>query len=63
MTRIRDALAALGSVVLFVWVLAVAGAFSAPGTVDWVLFGIGVGVLAASRFLRGGDAGPAQRPL
>jgi hypothetical protein len=62
MARLPDALAAIGSAVLFVWLLAVAGVFSPSGSVDWVLFGTGVGVLAASRVLRGGDAA-AQRPL
>jgi len=62
MARIPDVLAAVAALVLFVWLLAVAGAFSPSGSVDWVLFGTGAGVLAASRVLRGGDAA-AQRPL
>jgi hypothetical protein len=63
MMRLPDAVAAIGAVVLLVWLLAVAGAFSLPGAADWALFGTGVGVLAAARVLRGRGDRPAQRPL
>jgi hypothetical protein len=57
--RIPDAFSALAAIALLVWLLAVAGAFSSPAAVDWLVFGIGAGLLLAARVTRAA----AQRPL
>jgi hypothetical protein len=46
----------LGAALLLVWLLAVAGAFTLSYAATWVVFGVGVGLLAAAR------AAGAQRP-
>jgi hypothetical protein len=43
--------AVAGTLVLLVWAISVAGATGWSHTVNWVLFGVGVGLLAVRRVL------------
>jgi len=44
--------AALGAVALLVWLLALAGALDLSAVEEWVVFGVGVGLLALARIAR-----------
>jgi hypothetical protein len=54
--RISTIAPPLGAAALLVWLLAVAHAFALSAAATWVVFGVGVGLLAAAR------VASAQRP-